>query len=141
MAATSSTCQANWLRKILADFGQKQIGAIDIHYDNKETITFNLFSPKLFRSVDLYTIFTTKAPKFPWIPTSISMFNDDQSSLQPLSLFYCDSAHLSLVRHPHVHLANPTNLQRHSNLEDVQQIDLRTHKIPRSQNLLLGFHS
>jgi len=38
IAATSSACQATWLRKLLADFGQNQIGAIDIHCDNKSAI-------------------------------------------------------------------------------------------------------
>jgi len=41
MAATSSACQATWLRKILANFGQNQIGATDIHCDNKSAIAMS----------------------------------------------------------------------------------------------------
>lgn len=41
IAATSSACQATWLRKILADFGQNQIGATDIYCDNKSAIAMS----------------------------------------------------------------------------------------------------
>ena len=41
MAATSSACQATWLRKILADFGQAQIDATDIYCDNKSAIAMS----------------------------------------------------------------------------------------------------
>ena len=41
MAATSSACQATWLRKILADFGQAKIGATDIYCDKKSAIAMS----------------------------------------------------------------------------------------------------
>ena len=41
MAVTSSACQATWLRKILADFGQKQVGATNIFCDKKSAIAIS----------------------------------------------------------------------------------------------------
>lgn len=38
MAATTSSCQAVWLRKLLADLQQEQIGPTEIWCDNKATI-------------------------------------------------------------------------------------------------------
>lgn len=38
VAAASSTCQALWLRRLLADFSQEQEGATDIFCDNKAAI-------------------------------------------------------------------------------------------------------
>lgn len=39
MAATAAACQAVWLRKLLADLRQEQIGPTEIRCDNKATIT------------------------------------------------------------------------------------------------------
>jgi len=39
IAATSSACQANWLRRVLADLEQEQKGAIEIYCDNKAAIS------------------------------------------------------------------------------------------------------
>ena len=38
MAATSACCQAVWLRKLLADLQQEQVGPMEIWCDNKATI-------------------------------------------------------------------------------------------------------
>jgi len=38
MAATSACCQAVWLRKLLVDLQQQQIGPTEIWCDNKATI-------------------------------------------------------------------------------------------------------
>lgn len=38
MAATTASCQAVWLRKLLADLQQEQIGPTEIWCDNKATI-------------------------------------------------------------------------------------------------------
>jgi len=41
MAASFSACRATWFRKILADFGQAQIGATDIYCDNRSAIAMS----------------------------------------------------------------------------------------------------
>jgi len=38
IAATSTACQAVWLRRLLADFNQEQIGATEIFCDNRSTV-------------------------------------------------------------------------------------------------------
>ncbi|GKE47368.1 retrovirus-related pol polyprotein from transposon TNT 1-94 [Tanacetum coccineum] len=38
IAATTSACQAVWLRRILCDLGQEQGGATDIFCDNNSTV-------------------------------------------------------------------------------------------------------
>lgn len=57
--ATSSACQAIWLRTILADLGQKDNGAIEIFCDNKVAIavTNNPVYHKRTKRIDIHGCF------------------------------------------------------------------------------------
>jgi len=55
IAATSAVCQVVWLRRLLSDFNQKQVGATEILYDYRSTIaiTKNLAFHSRTKHIDI----------------------------------------------------------------------------------------